>query len=103
MGDFQRKPQHDLAYASCIYSGIRKAIDFEIKHGTEDLREELTYIVDRYRFEQAAPGTFLAVKLDKYLKIADKRYGATATKEKGEVIENADEQANEILEHLQSV
>ena len=44
MENFERIAKYDLVYTTCIYAGISSEIDFEIKHGTKDRREELQYI-----------------------------------------------------------
>ena len=48
MENFERNSKYDLVYTNCIYSGIFNTIDFEIKYGTKDRREELQYIIKRY-------------------------------------------------------
>lgn len=58
--------KHDLAFASCVYSGISKKIDFEMKHGTEDKTEELQYLVDRYNNDFIVSGSYLIEKLEEY-------------------------------------
>lgn len=68
MGEFERQAKFDLAYASCIYSGISKALDFDMEYGQEDRTEEFQYIVDRYCNEFIVSGDFLREKLEKYKK-----------------------------------
>ena len=48
MENFERNSKYDLTYTNCIYSGISNEIDFEIKYGTYNRREEIKYIIDRY-------------------------------------------------------
>ena len=57
---------HDFAFASCVYSGISKKIDFEIKHGADDKTEELQYCVDKYCEEYVISGNYLREKLEEY-------------------------------------
>ena len=40
--------KYDLIYTNYLFSGISNEIDFEIKYGTKDRREELQYIIKRY-------------------------------------------------------
>lgn len=68
MGEFERQAKFDLAYASCVYSGISKALDFDMAYGQEDRTEEFQYIVDRYCNEFIVSGDFLREKLEKYKK-----------------------------------
>lgn len=58
--------KHDLAFASCVYSGISNKIDFEMKHGTEDKTEELQYCVDKYCSDFVVSGNYLNEKLAEY-------------------------------------
>lgn len=59
--------KYDIAYGSCIYSGISSQLDFEIKYGTSDKREELKYIVDRYCDEEMVSGKYLIEKYNEYV------------------------------------
>lgn len=65
---------YDLDYALCVYSGISKTLDFEMKYGSEDKTEEFQYIVDRYRTECIVSGSYLADKLSEYKKYVKERY-----------------------------
>ena len=58
--------EHDLSFASCVYSGILNRIDFEIKYGMDDKTEELQYCVDRYCEEYVVSGNYLKGKLEEY-------------------------------------
>ena len=58
--------ERDLAFASCVYSGILNRIDFEIKYGMDDKTEELQYCVDRYCEEYVVSGNYLKGKLEEY-------------------------------------
>lgn len=60
-------PKYDLVYGFCIYSGISGQLDFEIKYGTDDNREELKYLVDRYCEEEIVSGSYLAEKYNEYV------------------------------------
>lgn len=62
MEDFKRNSKYDLTYTNCIYSGISDAIDFEIKYGTKDKREELQYIIKRYCNEEIVSGSYLEMQ-----------------------------------------
>lgn len=70
MGDimqkFERKPEYDLSFATCVFSGILNEIYFEIKHGTKDRTEELQYLVDRYCEEFIISGNYLQEKMKEY-------------------------------------
>lgn len=74
MGEFERQAKFDLAYASCIYSGISKALDFDMEYGQEDRTEEFQYIVDRYCSEIIVSGDFLKEKLKKYKKYVKEKH-----------------------------
>lgn len=63
------------AYRHAIYCGISDAIEFEIKYGFRDKREELTYMVERYCREQIVSGEFLRRKLEEYCHMAAQKYG----------------------------
>ena len=67
MEDFKRNPKYDLVYTTCIYAGISNEIDFEIKYGTKDRREELKYIIKRYCNEELVSGAHLKEKYNEYL------------------------------------
>lgn len=58
--------KHDLAFASCVYSGIINRIDFEIKYGMNDNTEELQYCVDKYCNDFVVSGNYLKEKLEEY-------------------------------------
>lgn len=58
--------KHDFAFASCVYSGIYRKIDFEIKFGVDDKTEELQYCVDKYCEEYIISGNYLKGKLEEY-------------------------------------
>lgn len=66
MQEFERKPEYDLSFSTCVFSGILNKIDFEIKHGTEDRTEELKYLVDRYNNDFVVSGSYLVEKLEEY-------------------------------------
>ena len=66
MQDFQRNPKYDLAFATCVFSGISNEIDFEMKYGTEDRTEEPQYLVDRYNNDYIVSGSYLVEKLEEY-------------------------------------
>lgn len=66
MQEFQRNPKYDLSFATCVFSGISKEIDFEIKYGTDDRTEELQYLVDRYCEEFIISGNYLQEKMKEY-------------------------------------
>lgn len=67
MEDFKRDSKYDLTYTNCIYSGISDTIDFEIKYGTKDRREELQYIIKRYCNEEIVSGGYLREKYNDYV------------------------------------
>lgn len=67
MENFKRNPKYDLIYTNCIYSGIFNEIDFEIKYGTKDRREELQYIIKRYCNEELVSGAYLKEKYNEYV------------------------------------
>lgn len=75
MVDFVKDNNYDLVYNYIIYSGIINRIDFQIKYGCSDMREELKYLVDRYCNEILISAKFLEEKLDEYNKIAEEKYG----------------------------
>lgn len=58
--------ERDLAFASCVYSGILNRIDFEIKYGMDDKTEELKYCVNKYCEEYVVSGNYLKGKLEEY-------------------------------------
>lgn len=66
MQEFERKPEYELSFATCVFSGILNEIDFEIKHGTKDRIEELQYLVDRYNNDFILSGSYLIEKLEEY-------------------------------------
>ena len=59
--------KYDIVYGYCIYSGISRQLDFEIKYGTNDNRKELKYIVDRYCDEEMVSGKYLIEKYNEYV------------------------------------
>lgn len=84
MDEAKRKEyRFEYAYTFAIYSGINDAIDFEIKHGKEDKREELAYMVDRYNREEVISGATLEEKLKQYNQIAEEKYGKKGSEEHG--------------------
>ena len=58
--------ERDLAFVSCVYSGILNRIDFEIKYGMDDKTEELQYCVDKYCSDFVVSGNYLKDKLEEY-------------------------------------
>lgn len=66
MQDFKRNAKYDLTFASCVFSGIMKEIESEIKYGIEDRTEALQYLVDRYNNDFIISGSYLAEKLEEY-------------------------------------
>lgn len=66
MQDSKKKPEYEIVFASCVYSGISKEIDWEMEHGMTDRTEELQYCVDRYCDEFIVSGQYLQEKLDEY-------------------------------------
>jgi len=75
MLDFQRKSEYDLVYARCVYTGISKELDFEIKYGCSDRREVLSYLVNRYCEEHIVSGKYLRDELEEYNAKAAEKYG----------------------------
>ena len=73
MADFKHNAKYDFAYNSCIYSGISRQIEFETKYGTEDKRQELKYIVDRYNNEIVISGAYLTELYEKYVESLKER------------------------------
>ena len=67
MENFKRNSKYDLIYTNCIYSGIFNEIDFEIKYGTKDRRQELQYIIKRYCDEEILSGAYLREKYNEYV------------------------------------
>ena len=67
MENFERIAKYDLTYTNCIYAGIFNEIDFEIKYGTKDRRQELKYIIKRYCNEELVSGAYLKEKYNEYL------------------------------------
>ena len=67
MENFKRNSKYDLVYTTCIYAGISDTIDFEIKYGTKDRREELQYIIKRYCNEELVSGAYLKEKYNESL------------------------------------
>ena len=67
MKDFKHNSKYDLVYTTCIYAGISNEIDFEIKYGTKDRREELQYVIKRYCNEELVSSAHLKEKYNKYL------------------------------------
>ena len=58
--------ERDLAFASCVYSGILNRIEFEMEYGADDKTEELQYCVDKYCEEYLISGNYLKGKLEEY-------------------------------------
>lgn len=58
--------EYNLSFAVCVYSGVSKKIDFELRHGADDKTEELQYCVDRYCDEYVISGNYLREKLEEY-------------------------------------
>ena len=76
MDEAKRKEyRFEYAYTFAIYSGISDAIEFEMKYGKEDKREELAYMVERYNREEVVSGAKLEEKLDMYNRLAEEKYG----------------------------
>ena len=73
MQDFKRNAKYDLAFASCVFSGIMKEIDSERKYGIEDRTEALQYLVDRYNNDFIVSGCYLNEKLEEYKKAIKSR------------------------------
>ena len=73
MADSKSNAEYEFLYNSCIYSGISKQIEFETKYGTEDKRQELKYIVDRYNNEIIVSGSYLEELYNKYVESLKKR------------------------------
>ena len=67
MENIKSNASYDFTYYTCIYSGISNKLDFEIKHGEEDKRERLKYIVDRYCNEVVISGAYLQEKYNEYV------------------------------------
>ena len=67
MENFERIAKYDLVYTTCIYAGISNEIDFEIKYGTKDRRQELQYIIKRYCNEELVSGAHLKEKYNEYV------------------------------------
>lgn len=66
MQEFKRNAKYDLAFATCVFSGISNEIDFEMKYGTNDKTEELQYCVDKYCEDFVISGHNLKEKLKEY-------------------------------------
>ena len=73
MQEFKRNAKYDLAFASCVFSGISNEIDFEMNNGTKDRTEELQYLVDRYNNDFIVSGCYLNEKLEEYKKARKSR------------------------------
>ena len=73
MEELKRNAEYDFAYNSCIYSGISRQIEFETKYGTEDKRQELKYIVDKYNNEIIVSGAHLTELYEKYVESLKER------------------------------
>ena len=73
MADFKRNAKYEFLYNSCIYSGISRQIELETKCGTEDKRQELKYIVDRYNNEIVVSGAYLTELYEKYVESLKER------------------------------
>ena len=73
MEELKRNTEYDFAYNSCIYSGISRQIEFETKYGTEDKRQELKYIVDKYNDEIVISGAYLKKLYEKYVEYLRER------------------------------
>lgn len=66
--EFQRNPEHEMMFYSCVYNGISSQIDFYMRvFPEEDHTAELQYIVDRYCNEYLISGAYLREKLQKYI------------------------------------
>lgn len=63
------------AYASVVYSGISRAIDYEYRYGSEDKREQLEYMVNRYAEEHIVGAKYLQESLEIYSRMAEAKYG----------------------------
>lgn len=66
---------YQIAYKLCIYSGIYRAIDHELKYGTINKSDELSWIVNKYCEEELLSGNSLKEKLNEYLEFAKVKYG----------------------------
>lgn len=60
-------------YTQCIYEGISRNIDFEIKYGIADHTKELSYAVQRYCDEHTVSGNFLKEQLEQYRQTVKER------------------------------
>ena len=67
MADFKPNGNYDFDYYMCVYSGISSHIERETKYGTEDKRQELKYIVDKYNNEIIVSGAYLTELYEKYV------------------------------------
>ena len=81
MADFKSNAKYDFVYDSCIYSGISRQIEFETKYRTEDKRQELKYIVDKYNNEIVVSGAHLTELYEKYVESLKERGVIEGTKE----------------------
>ena len=73
MADFKHNAKYDFDYYMCVYSGISSHIEHETKYGTEDKRQELKYIVDRYNNEIIVSGASLTELYEKYVESLGER------------------------------
>lgn len=73
MADFKLNAKYDFDYYTCVYSGISRRIEHEIDYGTEDKRQELKYIVDRYNNEIVVSGAYLTELYEKYVESLKER------------------------------
>lgn len=75
------------AYTVAIFIGISETINYEIKYGKEDRREELAYMVERYNREEVISGAALEEKLIQYNQIAEEKHGKKGSEEHGDNID----------------
>lgn len=73
MADFKPNAKYEFDYYMCVYSGISRRIEHEIEYGTEDKRQELKYIVDRYNNEIIVSGAYLEELYNKYVESLKER------------------------------
>lgn len=88
MDDAKRK-EYKLqnAYTVAIFLGICETINYEIKYGKEDRREELAYMVERYNREEVISGATLEEKLKQYNQLAEEKYGKKGNEKHGDNID----------------
>lgn len=88
MDDAKRK-EYKLknAYTVAIFLGICETINYEIKYGKEDRREELAYMVERYNREEVISGATLEEKLKQYNQLAEEKYEKKGSEEHGDNID----------------